>query len=99
MLFSLIALFPQILIGNKCDVSDSARVVSFAEGQALAKEYGMEFFECSAKKDIGVTQAFQSIATQVVERYRKSQGNGAGNNKSTVKVRQKSTKEESKGCC
>ena len=45
----------KILIGNKCDM-EASRVVSKAEGDALARRYKMPFFETSAKKDIGVTE-------------------------------------------
>ena len=65
----------KILIGNKCDVDDSLRAVTRAQGEQLAKEYGMSFFETSAKKDIGVADAFSSIARQVVLRLSKD---GAG---------------------
>jgi len=39
-----------------------------AEGEALARDYGMPFLEASAKKDIGVSEAFQCIAKLVVDR-------------------------------
>jgi Ras-related protein Rab-8A len=65
----------KILMGNKCDVEDSARAVSRAEGEALAKDYSMKFFETSAKKDIHVADAFECIARQVVERMGKEGGN------------------------
>jgi Ras-related protein Rab-8A len=57
----------KILIGNKCDMNDQ-RVVSAAEGQALAKEYNIHFFETSAKQDTNVEQAFLTIATDVKNR-------------------------------
>lgn len=44
------------------------RVVSAAEGQALAKEYNINFFETSAKQDTNVEQAFLTIATDVKNR-------------------------------
>ena len=34
------------------------QAVSTEEGQALAKEYGINFFEASAKQDINVEKAF-----------------------------------------
>ena len=43
----------KILIGNKCDIEEQ-RVVSFEEGKTLAKEYGIQFFETSAKNDMNV---------------------------------------------
>ena len=91
----------KILIGNKCDVDDSARAVSKSEGDALAREYGMNFFECSAKKDIGVSDAFSNIASQVVARLSKEGGGpapkaGAG---AGVKLDNKKTEGAKGGCC
>jgi len=40
----------------------------------------MAFFETSAKKDIGVSEAFHSIAKQVVDRLSKEGGSGGRNN-------------------
>lgn len=54
----------KILIGNKCDM-ESAKAVTKAQGQALADEYSIKFFETSAKNNINVTEAFTSIATDI----------------------------------
>ena len=37
-----------ILVGNKCDLSDS-RVISRESGQSLADEYGIKFMETSTE--------------------------------------------------
>ncbi len=92
----------KILIGNKCDVDESMRAVSKSEGEDLARNYNMAFFEASAKKDIGVSEAFHSIAKQVVDRLSKDGGSGptpraGGAGKVDPK---KAAKEEGKsGCC
>lgn len=57
----------KILIGNKCDMNDQ-RVVSHEEGEQLAKEYNIHFFETSAKQDQNVEKAFITIATDVKDR-------------------------------
>ncbi len=57
----------KILVGNKCD-NNSERVISFEEGEKIAKEYDMEFFECSAKSDINISKLFTRISEQVVKR-------------------------------
>ena len=51
----------KILIGNKCD-RDEDRVVSKEEGQKLANEYNIQFFETSAKNDIDVDKVTHSVA-------------------------------------
>lgn len=57
----------RVLIGNKCDY-ESARQVSTEEGQRLAEEYGVKFFETSAKNDINVTECFTTIAREAKAR-------------------------------
>lgn len=57
----------KILIGNKCDIEEQ-RVVSFEEGKTLAKEYGIQFFETSAKNDMNVETGFQTVAREVKDR-------------------------------
>jgi Ras-related protein Rab-8A len=56
-----------ILVGNKCD-SLSDKVVETARGQALAKEFGIPFFETSAKTNINVYECFFDIATTIAKR-------------------------------
>mmetsp|Transcript_14374 Transcript_14374/g.30337 ORF Transcript_14374/g.30337 Transcript_14374/m.30337 type:complete len:205 (+) Transcript_14374:110-724(+) len=56
-----------VLIGNKCDMS-SARKVAREKGEALASEFGMKFFESSARLNANVSEAFETIASDVVER-------------------------------
>lgn len=50
-----------LLLGNKCDLDDSERVVSYEEGQEKAKELGCEFFETSAKDGTNVKEAFERL--------------------------------------
>lgn len=58
----------KVLVGNKCDVTDDMRQVTESEGRQLAEQYGVKFFETSAKADTGVTEAFESIARDIVHR-------------------------------
>ena len=66
----------KVLLANKCDQNEN-RQVSFEEGEALAKEGGMKFFETSAKQDFNVEEAFLSIATDVKDRLLESGGGNA----------------------
>lgn len=43
-------------------------MIDTARGQALADEYGMKFFETSAKNNIKVEQAFFEMAREVLKR-------------------------------
>ena len=58
----------KILIGNKCDADPGKIQVTEAEGQALADQYGIKFFLTSAKNDLRVTEAFESVARDVMNR-------------------------------
>jgi len=57
----------KILIGNKCDMTDD-RIITKDRGQELADEYGIKFYETSAKTDQNVKEAFIAIATDIVEK-------------------------------
>jgi Ras-related protein Rab-8A len=56
-----------VLIGNKCDLEDE-RVITRERGEAIAKEFGVRFYETSAKADIGVLEAFDGLVDQVCDR-------------------------------
>ena len=71
--------------------NQSARQVSTQEGQALAAEYDVRFIEASAKADVNVTEAFQAIAQQVIDRIPRGMSRPAS--------RQLSSKKSSKKSC
>lgn len=54
------------------------QAVKRPEAEALARDYGMQYFETSAKKGLGVEEAFRSIAESVVDRLSKEGGPVAG---------------------
>ncbi|CAI5498783.1 unnamed protein product [Closterium sp. Naga37s-1] len=57
----------KILVGNKADMEDR-RVVTKDQGQQLANEFKINFFETSAKADINVEEAFVCIARESKKR-------------------------------
>ena len=87
----------KILIGNKCDLEES-RVITTKEGTDFANSYGMKFFETSAKNDINVSEAFQMLATQLIEN---SNENKKAPSKEDKKISVSSAKslKTKKGCC
>ena len=60
----------RVLIGNKSDITGSDRKVTSEQGKKLAGEFGIKFYETSAKTNIGVDDAFSSMAKDIVERLK-----------------------------
>ena len=96
----------KLLLGNKCDVEASKRVVARSAAEALANEYGIAYFETSAKKDIGVDDAFDKMATTIVEHLKVSpdhygsEGGISLNNKSSAsKSGSQAPARNAGGCC
>ena len=62
-----------IVVANKADKDDSARVVQRDEGMAYAASMGGEFYECSAKTAMNVEKAFVAAAKSGLEYNNKKQ--------------------------
>ena len=71
----------KVLLGNKADTSGplaAKRAVATARGQALADQYGIHFFETSAKNGINIEESFSTIARDIKQRLLDSGGAGGG---------------------
>ena len=79
-----------ILVGNKIDM-ENERVVSNEEGEKIADEYGLKFFECSAKTGVNIEQIFKEVAKKILENFSNVE------EKDTTKLKNK--KGQKKGCC
>jgi Ras-related protein Rab-8A len=55
----------KVLVGNKADMEEE-RVITTDQGQQLADEYGLPFFETSAKSGLNIHELFQSLAKTIV---------------------------------
>mmetsp|Transcript_19973 Transcript_19973/g.27665 ORF Transcript_19973/g.27665 Transcript_19973/m.27665 type:complete len:214 (+) Transcript_19973:326-967(+) len=96
----------KILIGNKCDMEEPKRVVPTADGQALADEFGIQFFETSAKSNVNVENAFFAIARDIKNRLQDSAEPSKPSSPivqpstSTIKLEKgKKPKKTKSGCC
>ncbi|CAN0079562.1 unnamed protein product, partial [Ectocarpus sp. 13 AM-2016] len=87
----------KILIGNKCDM-DEDREVSREEGAQLAAEYGIQFFETSAKNDINVEKGFITIAREVKDRLMADGPNPGSRASGNVNLNAQASKKKT-GCC
>jgi len=56
---------PMVLVGNNCELEDD-RVVTKEQGSSLALEWGIPFFEASAKKSINVDEVFLELAREII---------------------------------
>lgn len=89
----------KILIGTKCDLTN--REVSTEEGQNLASENKMQFFETSAKNDINVKETFEAIALEIMQ----SQENNESQSRNSLVIDRETAKEsekknqQKKKCC
>ena len=59
-----------ILVGNKIDAEEK-RVVTTEQGEKMGQDFGLMFFECSAKTGENITLAFDEIIKKIVENYSK----------------------------
>jgi len=57
----------RILVGNKCDLVDK-RQITTEKGRELANEFGIQFFETSAKNATSVEEAFLTLAREIKKR-------------------------------
>ena len=78
-----------ILVGNKIDNNDNRKVTT-EEGQKIANEYKLPFYETSAKTGDNINKAFNDLITRVVDVFGKYERKGQ-------KLRNK--KKKIIGCC
>ncbi|KAK9762565.1 GTP-binding protein [Basidiobolus ranarum] len=57
----------KIIVGNKCDIEDK-KAITKEQGQTFAEEFGVKYVETSAKANIGVEEAFFSLARDIKKR-------------------------------
>ena len=54
----------KVLIGNKTDLEDK-RVVTYNQGKEFADTYGLKYIETSAKKNLNVNEAFETLGREL----------------------------------
>lgn len=89
----------RILIGNKADVDPTERKVSSDRGKALAAEYGIKFFETSAKLNTNVDESFMSIAKDIVDRLKENPEHYGSSGGGAIFVNDAAKKKEKSSCC
>ena len=79
------------LVGNKIDCTNN-RVISNEEGKKLADEFGLKYFETSAKNNENVESTFLELIKEVDSKYGNSDNENYGTTIST-------NKKGKKKCC
>jgi len=90
----------RILVGNKCDAPD--KKVTSDEGQALASQMDIPFFETSAKDNLNIETVFDEITKLVLamKKNKLAQANPAITAQGNISVKKgDSTKKKSKCNC
>ena len=59
--------FPMVLVGNKADLDDD-RVVDKSIGFRLSREWGIPYYETSARRRTNVHQVFEEVTARMMER-------------------------------
>ena len=84
----------KILIGNKADLTDK-KVIDTEQGMALAKEFGMAFFETSARTGHNVNETFFHISKLIKDKQQKAAVAAGGTTKTKdLNEQQRSTQLE-----
>ena len=89
----------KVLIGNKCDLEDK-RAISFNQGKEFADTYGLKFVETSAKKNLKVSEAFETLGREIMAANTdKKVAKERQNKKITVTKAQDLNVQRTGGCC
>ena len=83
-----------VLVGNKIDKIEE-REVKKVEGEDLAEELKLPFYECSALTGENINNAFLGLARKLVETKEKVENRG----EKLTKVPDKNTNNKKKPCC
>lgn len=73
--------------------------VTTAEGRALAEEFGIKFYETSAKMNLNVDTAFMSIAKDIVDRLKENPEHYGSEGGNVNLQKDKLTSTNKKSCC
>ena len=89
----------KVLIGNKTDLEDK-RVITYNQGKEFADTYGLKFIETSAKKNLNVTEAFETLGRELMQASEdKKITKQRQNKKISVAKAQDLDIEKKKSCC
>ena len=89
----------KVLIGNKTDLEEK-RVITYNQGKEFADTYGLKYIETSAKKNLNVNEAFETLGRELILHSEdKKIVRQRQNKKISVAKAQDLDIEKKKGCC
>jgi acyl-coenzyme A synthetase/AMP-(fatty) acid ligase len=89
----------KVLIGNKADLEDK-RVITYNQGKDFADAYGLKFIETSAKKNMNVNEAFETLGRELMKASSDKKINNQKENKTiSVSKAQDLNTPQKEGCC
>lgn len=83
-----------MIIGNKIDLKEK-RIISEEEGKKIAEEYNLNYFETSAKDNIGINEAMRDIIKDILNDRSKEKNE---NINKKIELEDKKTEENGNGC-
>ena len=90
-----------VLVGNKSDVEN--REVKKEEGDALAADYGIKYFETSALNNINIEETFQHLSQEIIRvKDVKESGQNVINQNNNINLENKDKEKtvgKEKKCC
>lgn len=84
-----------VLLGNKCDAEP--RVVQKSDGEKMAEELGIRYFEISAMMGTNISESFEFLAEEILKKKNINLNSDATNNQPGIVIGQPN--EGRKGCC
>ena len=88
----------KILVGNKCDM-ENERKVTFEQGKDFANQYGMKFFETSAKESTNVQEAFVAMTKEIIKGAQEKKIPLKKDNGKILENKKKGSAINTGGCC
>ena len=88
----------KILVGNKCDM-ENERKVTVEQGKDFAAQYGMKFFETSAKNSTNVNEAFITMTQEIMKNANKKTTPSKKDNVVVSHSPTGTSIKSNKGCC